>query len=48
MNIILKKEKKIPITKMGWWSDSRCRPEFKPQHCKKKKKKTQKTKKIGF
>jgi hypothetical protein len=25
-------------TKKGWWSGSRCRPEFKPQYHKKKKK----------
>jgi hypothetical protein len=25
-----------PITKKGWWSGSRCSPEFKPQYCKKK------------
>jgi hypothetical protein len=30
--------RKKPITKKGWWSGSRCRPEFKPQYCKKKKK----------
>jgi hypothetical protein len=28
---------KIPFTKKGWWNGSRCRPEFKPQYCKKKK-----------
>jgi hypothetical protein len=27
-----------PITKKGWWSGSRCSPEFKPQYCQKKKK----------
>jgi hypothetical protein len=23
---------KKPFTKKGWWSGSRCRPEFKPQY----------------
>jgi hypothetical protein len=29
---------KKPNTKKDWWSGSRCRLEFKPQYCKKKKK----------
>jgi hypothetical protein len=37
-----KKIKKKPITythtQKVWWNGSRCRPEFKPQYCKKKKK----------
>jgi hypothetical protein len=33
----MNKRKKIPITKIkGWWSSSRCRPEFKPNAKKKK------------
>jgi hypothetical protein len=28
---------KKPITKKGWWSGSKCNPEFKPQYHKKKK-----------
>jgi hypothetical protein len=27
---------KTPLPKKGWWSGSRCRPEFKPQYSKKK------------
>jgi hypothetical protein len=32
-------KKNIPHKK-GWWSDSRCRPEFKPQHHTHKKRAT--------
>jgi hypothetical protein len=35
-DLISKKKKKSQ--KKGWWSGSRCRPEFKLQYCKKKKK----------
>jgi hypothetical protein len=31
---------KKPLTKKGWWSGSRCSPEFKPSTIKKKKKKS--------
>jgi hypothetical protein len=31
-----------PFRKKGWWSGSRCGPEFKPQYLKKKKKKKKK------
>jgi hypothetical protein len=30
--------RKNPSQKKAWWSGSRCRPEFKSQYCKKKKK----------
>jgi hypothetical protein len=29
---------KKPFAKKGWWSGSRCSPEFKTHYCKKKKK----------
>jgi hypothetical protein len=35
---------KKPITNKGWWSGSRCSPEFKPQCHHQKKKKNKKKK----
>jgi hypothetical protein len=39
VNILGDPISKKPFTKKGWWSDSKCRPEFKCHHQKKKKKK---------
>jgi hypothetical protein len=39
---------KKPITKKGWWSGSKCSPEFKPQYLPKKKKRERERKCIAL